>query len=90
MKKLSCQEVLDRLSEYLDEDAQTELRGEVDRHTGTCHDCRVEVDTLRRTIKIFRCDEQVVLPAPLAEKLQGALESAYRDGRCSQEDDREV
>ncbi len=87
MRKLSCQAVLEHLAEYLDDDARLELRTEVDQHVGTCRDCQVEVDTLRRTIKIFRCDQQVLLPEPLADKLQRALESAYRDGRCSKEGD---
>jgi hypothetical protein len=41
----------------------------------------VEVDTLRRTIMIYRCDEKVVLPEPLSEKLQDALQQAYRATR---------
>jgi len=39
------------------------------------------VDTLRRTIMIYRCDEKVVLPSPLSDKLQHALEQAYRNPR---------
>lgn len=78
MKRLSCQEVLDQLSDYLDEDARAELIQEVDGHLHECMHCQVEVDTLRRTIMIYRCDEKVALPRPLSEKLQNALEQAYR------------
>ena len=78
MKRLTCQEVLDQLSDYLDEDARAELIQEVDGHLHECMHCRAEVDTLRRTILIYRCDERVELPAPLSEKLQQALEQAYR------------
>lgn len=81
MKRLSCQEVLDQLSEYLDDEARAELVREVDVHLHECSHCRVEVDTLRRTIMIYRCDEKVVLPEPLSEKLQDALQQAYRATR---------
>jgi hypothetical protein len=39
------------------------------------------VDTLRRTILIYRHDERVELPASLSDKLKGALEQAYRSGK---------
>ena len=78
MKSLTCQEVLDQLSEYLDDDARAELVHEVDDHLGTCIHCRAEVDTLRRTIEIYRCEEKVVLPIALSEKLQRALDQLYR------------
>lgn len=79
VKKLTCQEVLDRLADYLDEDAHAELVAEVDLHAASCEHCRVEVDTLRRTILIYRCDEEVVLPGKLGESLHEALERAYRE-----------
>ena len=78
MKRLTCQEVLDQLSDYLDEDARAELVQEVDGHLHECVHCQVEVDTLRRTIRIYRCDERVELPASLSEKLESALDQAYR------------
>lgn len=81
MKRLTCQEVLDQLSEYLDEDAREELVLEVDQHLLACSHCQVEVDTLRRTIQIYRCEERVTLPLTLSEKLQRALDQAYRAGR---------
>ncbi len=79
MKKLSCQEVLDQLAEYLDADAQAELVAQVDLHVGSCEHCRVEVDTLKRTIMIYRCNEQVVLPVALDERLRVALQQVYRE-----------
>lgn len=77
MKRLSCQEVLDQLSDYLDDDARAELVQQVDVHLHECSHCQVEVDTLRRTVQIYRCDEKVALPTSLSEKLQRALDQAY-------------
>lgn len=87
MRKLTCQEVLDHLSEYLDDDAQAELVSQVDLHIGQCHHCRIEVDTLKHTIFIFRENERVFLSQPLSERLQAALEQAYRDGCCPDSED---
>jgi len=77
VKRLTCQEVLDQLGDYLDDDARAELVQEVDIHLHECRHCQVEVDTLRRTVQIYRCDEKVVLPLALSEKLQQALDQAY-------------
>ena len=82
VKRLTCQEVLDQLSDYLDDAARAELVVEVDQHLGTCVHCRVEVDTLRRTILIYREDEPIALTERLTTQLQLALARAYRDG-CS-------
>ena len=81
MKRLSCQEVLEQLADYLDEDARAELVQQVDSHIHECSHCQVEVDTLRRTILIYRHDERVELPVSLSDKLKGALEQAYRSGK---------
>ena len=78
MRELTCQEVMDQLADYLDDEARAELVAQVDMHVGSCQHCRVEVDTLRLTIMIFRCEERVVLPVRLEGKLRMALEQAYR------------
>ena len=80
LRRLTCQEVLDELSDYLDDEARAELVQEVDQHLSHCAHCQVEVDSMRRTIAIYRCDERVVLPVSLCDKLQKALDQAYRVG----------
>lgn len=82
MRKLSCQEVLDHLSDYLDDEARAELVSQVDLHIGQCHHCRVEVDTLKYTIFIFRENERVFLPQALNDRLHAALQQVYREGGC--------
>ena len=86
MKKLTCQEVLDQLQEYLDEAAHAELVHAVDHHLGLCRQCRFEVDTLRGVVRIFQSEREIVLPDGLATKLQSALEQVYRDGCCPGDD----
>jgi predicted anti-sigma-YlaC factor YlaD len=73
---------MDQLADYLDDEARAELIAQVDLHVGSCQHCRVEVDRLRRTIMIYRCDERVILPVRLEGRLRVALEQAYRDHPC--------
>jgi len=79
VRKLSCQEVLDQLWEYLDEDARAEICAEIDAHLHGCHLCQVEVDTIRHTILLYRAEEPKVTPVVLSERLRAALDGAYRD-----------
>ena len=79
MRKLSCQEVLDQLWEYLDDEARAELCSEIDNHLNGCHDCRIEVDSLRRTILLYRTDEAPCAPVQLSDRLREALQRAYHE-----------
>jgi anti-sigma factor (TIGR02949 family) len=79
VSKLSCQEVLDQLWEYLDEDARAEFTAHIDEHLGGCRHCKMEVDSLRQTISLYRCEEQVGTPIQLSVRLREALQNAYRE-----------
>lgn len=77
MRKLSCQEVLDQLWEYLDEEARAELCAEIELHLTACSNCQVEVDTIKHTILLYRSEEQVRTPVQLSDRLRTALSQAY-------------
>ena len=79
MTKLTCQEVLDQLWEYLDEDARTELTSKINDHLGGCNHCKVEVDSLRHTISLYQCDDGVKAPIQLSERVRAALDQVYRE-----------
>lgn len=83
MKKLNCQEVLDQLSDFLEEDVATELRSQIEVHLNGCRHCHLEVDTLRRTVQLYRAGDEVGTPIALSEKLRTALGVAYRERGCT-------
>src|SRR5437867_873789 len=59
---VNCDEVLEQLADYLDEDARAELCRAIEAHLSRCRDCRVEVDTVRRTIVLYQADRSVAAP----------------------------
>ena len=79
-KKLECEEVLEQLSEYLDEDARAELCRAIESHLQSCHLCQIEVDTLKKTIMLYQAERRVEVPVALSSQLQAALARAYRQG----------
>ena len=50
----NCEHLLADLSDYLDGEAAASTCAEIERHLGDCPDCRVVVDTLRKTISLYR------------------------------------
>ncbi len=51
-----CQELLGSISSYVDGSLQEELCRELERHMAECENCRVVVDTMKKTIFLYRSD----------------------------------
>jgi anti-sigma factor RsiW len=76
MDHASCRHLLDELSDYLDDEASAEMCAEIERHLTDCADCRVVVDTLRRTIQLYHDLPSPVLPEAARERLYKSLDLA--------------
>ena len=66
-----CQSLLAYLSDYVDGDLSAELCQELEAHLAECQDCRIVVDTLRKTISLYHTcavDPREV-PAVVRERL---------------------
>jgi len=87
LKKIECDEVLDQLSEYIDEETRDELCEAIKAHLASCHDCQIKVDTVRKTIVLYQNSSSVELPLPATAKLSAALAREYgRSGQSERAD----
>jgi predicted anti-sigma-YlaC factor YlaD len=59
-----CQEMLGTLSDYIDGALQAELCAVLERHLEGCENCRVVVNTLRKTIELCRETDEECEPLP--------------------------
>jgi len=66
----NCSQLLHEMSDYIDGQLQVELCAELERHIQTCENCRVVVNTLRKTIELY---EQVTPPAELPDAVRERL-----------------
>ncbi len=73
MAEEGCEQLLARLSVYLDGDASPDLRAEIEAHLAECSDCRVVVDTLRKTLNLYHTASDPDLPPEARERLYKAL-----------------
>jgi anti-sigma factor RsiW len=70
---LNCRGVIRELSSYLDAELDAAARIDLERHLDRCEDCRLVVDTTKKTIQIFCNSEPVPLPPDVSNRLHAAL-----------------
>ena len=80
MSLLTCNQFLDELSEFLDDDVNEDVRQELQTHVTQCPNCWVMVDTTKKTIQIYRGLEPEPLPNGLKARLMGALQNKMQEG----------
>ncbi len=59
-----CKQLLGSLSDYIDGALQEELCALIDQHLAECEDCRVVVNTLRKTVDLYRVSGEAGEPLP--------------------------
>ena len=69
-----CRHMLGDLSVYLDGEASEELCAEIEQHMADCEDCRIVVDTLGKTVLLYRDMPQPTLTAGARERLFQSLD----------------
>ena len=73
---LSCREMAEHLSDYIDGDLRDDLRALIDAHRGDCPPCEAFVRTLARTVDIVRAQPREPLPGARTKALAAALRKA--------------
>jgi len=75
----ACRELLGQLSEYVDGELEAALCVELEAHLVECPNCRVMVDTVRRTITLYHAQATTELPSDVEERLFRVLKLASRE-----------
>lgn len=79
---MNCRSIVKELSNYLDEALDTTLKDSIERHLEHCDDCRVVVDTTKKTIQIYCNSEPAPLPEDTKLRLREALLQRLRRVRA--------
>lgn len=72
----SCQELLGQLSDYIDGELEEALCAELEAHLAGCPNCRVMVDTVRKTITLYSRQATTELPSEVEVRLFRVLNLA--------------
>jgi anti-sigma factor RsiW len=68
-----CRDTLEILSEYIDGDLDPGLCAEIEQHMAECGNCRIMVDTLRKTVILYRDYGHEEVPADAKDRLYAVL-----------------
>jgi predicted anti-sigma-YlaC factor YlaD len=70
-----CRQLLGSLSDYIDGELQAELCAQIEEHMKDCDNCRIVVNTLRKTVELYeQANPSAELPADVRERLFVKLE----------------
>lgn len=75
VEQLSCQEVVELVTDYLEGALPADERRRFEEHLGTCDGCRRYLDQMRATM----CVTGELRPADLSAEAEQALLEAFRD-----------
>lgn len=78
---MKCKTFIAELADYFDDDLDPALRAEIEEHLAKCKNCRVVVDTCKKTIQIYCNSEPAPLPVDISDRLRMALEKRLRRDR---------
>ncbi len=66
---MSCHEVITLLSEYVDGKLSSDLCQAIEQHMAECRDCYVVVDSLRKTLVLYRRLDPPEMPRDVEVRL---------------------
>jgi len=69
-----CKDMLGELSNYIDGELDADLCAEIEAHLRDCPDCRLMVDTLRKTVVVYRRHGQGEFPPDVRSRLYAVLD----------------
>jgi anti-sigma factor RsiW len=70
----ACQDLKSQLSGFIDGELDDAICQEIMRHLESCENCRVMVDTLKKTIVLYREEPHESVPADVHNRLFQVLE----------------
>lgn len=75
MNHEDCHEMLGVLSDYIDGDLGAEFCSAIEQHLSDCENCRVVVDSLRKTVYLYKITSMpATVPSQVRERLFRCLE----------------
>jgi anti-sigma factor RsiW len=73
-----CKELVGELVDYVDGELDPELCKRLEAHLASCDNCRLMVDTLKKTVQLCREGTCEDLPEDLQAKLNGVLARSWK------------
>lgn len=84
---MKCEDLLRMLNDYVDGDIDPAVCDSFEEHLQDCNPCKVVVDNIRKSIKLYKGDEVFELPAQFRDKLHATLRDKWKQKHSSEQGD---
>ncbi len=75
---MKCEELLAALNQYVDGELDPGICDPFQEHLQGCNPCRIVVDNIRQTIKLYKAEEPFELPPTLHRRLAELLDAQWK------------
>jgi anti-sigma factor RsiW len=82
---MKCRDLLRMLNDYVDGDLDPGLCEEFEKHFAGCNPCKIVVDTVRRTIQVYRGARLCEMPLDFRERLRASLREKWKQLRSKKD-----
>jgi anti-sigma factor RsiW len=76
---MKCEELLKMLNDYVDGEIDVAVCEEFEKHLAGCNPCQIVVDTVRKTITLYRGKDVFELPAEFRQRLYQSLRHKWEE-----------
>ena len=76
---MDCHQVLEELSNFMDEEVSVGLKEALQEHLAFCHKCEVIYHSTRRTLEIVACTNTFELPVDVSVRLYERLRTRKKN-----------
>lgn len=77
-RTMTCGQLVQYLSDYIDNDLNEPLKMQAREHIATCRHCHVLLDTTQKTVRLYRVSRPRVLPMEKRERLYRDIFEAFK------------
>lgn len=74
--EINCSEVVQEISNYIDNDVQAELRGQLESHFQGCAHCKAILDGTKNVVKLVANGVELELPKEFSKRLYDKVRKA--------------
>ncbi|MCX7643193.1 MAG: zf-HC2 domain-containing protein [Armatimonadetes bacterium] len=76
---MKCEDLLKALSDYIDGEIDPSICKEFEEHLRGCEPCKIVIDTVRKTILLYKDAEVYELPYELKQRIHSLLREKWKE-----------
>ncbi len=76
---MDCKEIFERLGDYIDHELDPDMCDEIEKHIEDCEPCVAFINTLRKTVELFRGVGDTILDDPIPDGVSDNLKRFLAD-----------